>query len=74
MQKFFRRRPLPTQSVESLNTDGTMEFSVKITHEMEILPIVKYWIPHIYIVEPAWVKQMLEEDTQEYLKLSKSVN
>ena len=35
--KFFKRRPLPTQQVESLNIDGTMEFSVKITHEMEII-------------------------------------
>ena len=71
--KYFKRRPLPTQKIDSLNRDGTMEFSVTITHEMEILPVVKYWIPHLFILEPNWVKEMLEEDTQNYLELSKGI-
>ena len=71
--KYFKRRPLPTQKIDSLNSDGTMEFSVTITHEMEILPVVKYWIPHLFILEPNWVKEMLEEDTQNYLQLSKGI-
>jgi len=66
--KFFKRRPLPTQTVESLNTDGTMEFSVKITHEMEILPIIKYWIPHIFVIKPEWIKEIIEEDLKVYTK------
>ena len=71
--KYFKRRPLPTQKIETFSDDGTMEFSVNITHEMEILPLVKYWIPHLFILEPAWVKEMIEEDTQEYLDFSKSI-
>ena len=67
---YFKRRPLPTQKIETFSDDGTMEFSVTITHEMEILPLVKYWIPHLFILEPAWVKEMIEEDTQEYLDFS----
>ncbi len=39
--KFFKRRPLPTQKMDSLHSDGSMEFSISITHEMEILPLVK---------------------------------
>jgi hypothetical protein len=64
--KFFKRRPLPTQTVESLNTDGTMEFTVKITHEMEILPIIKYWIPHLFVIEPEWVQEIVEEGLKVY--------
>ena len=60
--KFFKRRPLPTQIIESLSADGTMEFSVKITHEMEILPIVKYWIPHLHVIEPKWIQEIIQED------------
>ena len=71
--KFFKRRPLPTQKVDSVNADGTMEFSVTITHEMEILPIVKYWIPHIYVLEPEWVKDMVEEDLDMYADNMKSL-
>jgi len=66
--KFFRRRPLPTQKVDSINNDGTMEFAVTITHEMEILPIIKYWIPHIYVIEPEWVKEIVQKDLESYLK------
>ena len=64
--KFFKRRPLPTQAIELLNSDGTIEFSVNITHEMEILPIIKYWIPHVYVVEPEWIKEILQEDLAVY--------
>jgi len=67
--KFFKRRPLPTQKVESLNRDGTMEFSVKITHEMEILPIIKYWIPHLFVIEPEWVREIIENDLETYSKI-----
>ena len=68
--KFFKRRPLPTQKIDSFNSDGSMEFSISITHEMEILPLVKYWIPHLFVMEPVWIKEILEEDTQSYLALS----
>ena len=69
--KYFKRRPLSTQRIDSLNSDGTMEFSVTISHEMEILPLVKYWIPHLFILEPEWVKEIVEKDTQEYLEQSR---
>ena len=68
ISKYFQRRPLPTQSTFSLNEDGSMEFIVKITHEMEILPIVKYWIPHLHILEPIWLKDIIKKDLQTYLK------
>jgi predicted DNA-binding transcriptional regulator YafY len=66
--KYFHRRPLPTQTTLSLNEDDTMEFVIKITHEMEILPIVKYWIPHLHIIEPIWLKDILKDDLENYLK------
>lgn len=65
--KYFQRRPLPTQTIESLHKDGTMEFVVKITHEMEIIPIVKYWLPHIRVIEPQWIQDMIDEDLKGYL-------
>jgi predicted DNA-binding transcriptional regulator YafY len=68
--KYFKRRPLPTQTIESLRSDGTMEFSVNITHEMEILPIIKYWIPHLFVVEPVRLREMLEDDLNYYLEFT----
>lgn len=66
--KYFKRRALPTQKIESINADGAIEFTVKITHEMEILPIIKYWIPHVFVVEPEWVKDIVKEDLEKYIK------
>ena len=63
----FKRRPLPTQTIESLSQDGTMEFSIMITDEMEIMPVVKYWLPHLRILEPMWISEMIDEDLEEYL-------
>ena len=65
--KYFRRRALPTQSIEALNQDGTMVFVVKITDEMEIIPIVKYWLPHLRVIEPTWIHEMIVENLEEYL-------
>lgn len=67
--KYFQRRPLPTQTIESLHQDGTMEFVIKITHEMEILPIIKYWLPHIRVIEPVWIQEMIDEDLASYLEM-----
>lgn len=70
--KYFKRRPLPTQKRLSQFEDGTMEFSVEITHEMEILPIIKYWIPHLFIIEPVWLKEKLAQDLKLYEKQVKN--
>ncbi len=66
--KYFRRRLLPTQIIETLSQDGTMEFSVMITDEMEIMPIVKYWLPHLRVLEPSWISEMIDEDLEKYLE------
>ena len=66
--KYFKRRPLPTQTIESLHEDGTMEFVVKVTHEMEIIPIIKYWIPHLKVLEPQTIIKTIESDLKEYLE------
>ena len=66
--KYFQRRKLPTQTILSLNQDGTMEFTLKITHEMEILPLIKYWIPHLHLLEPLWLREEIKSDLERYLK------
>ncbi len=67
--KYFKRRPLQSQTIETLSQDGTMEFTVNITHKMEILPIVKYWIPHLRILEPQWIQDEIDNHLREYMKI-----
>ena len=68
--KYFRRRPLPTQTIIEEGEDGSMLFSVRITHEMEILPLVKYWIPHLFIRHPRSLAEQIEHDLRSYLETS----
>jgi len=65
--KYFKRRELPSQIIETLSEDGTMEFVVTITDEMEITPIIKYWLPHLRILEPLWIGDIIDEDLEVYL-------
>ncbi|MDD5372174.1 MAG: WYL domain-containing protein [Sulfurimonas sp.] len=65
--KYFLRRQLPTQKIETLSKDGTMEFIVRITDEMEIIPVIKYWLPHLRVIEPLWIQEMVDEDLKSYL-------
>jgi len=66
--KYFKRKPISkTQTIEVIREDGSMEIVIEITHEMEIMPLVKYWIPHIKVLEPTWIKELIEKDLKNYL-------
>ncbi len=68
--KYFQRQPISkTQKLEPLS-DGSAELAVSITHEMEIIPLIKSWMPHLRVLEPDWIGRMVEDDIKEYLKFS----
>ncbi len=67
--KYIKRKAIsPTQSVESIYEDGSMDIVVKITHEMEIIPIIKYWLPKMKVLEPKWIDAMVKDDLEKYLE------
>jgi len=68
--KYFKRRPLPTQVVESINEDGSMVLTITITYQMEIIPVIKYWIPHLKVLEPLWIKELIDKDLNVYLNFN----
>ena len=69
VSKYFQRKPISkTQTIESINSDGSIEINIKATSEMEILPIVKYWLPHIKVLEPKWIDDIVKKDLEKYLK------
>ena len=68
--KYFKRKPISkTQTIESEFADGSMEVVVKITHQMEIIPLVKYWIPHMRVLEPIWIQEQISKDIKEFITL-----
>lgn len=67
--KYVRRKPIaPTQVIESIYEDGSLDIVVKVTHEMEILPLVKYWLPYMKVIEPKWIDEIIVNELENYLK------
>ena len=70
--KYFKRKPISkTQRVESLHEDGSMVISVEITTDMEIIPLVKYWIPYIKVLDPMRINEAIDMDLKEYMDVDK---
>jgi len=67
--KYIRRKPLaPTQKIVCEHEDGSLDISLNITHEMEIIPMVQYWLPNMKVVSPKWIDKMICDDLKSYLK------
>ncbi len=68
--KYFKRKPLSkTQRFEEIGSDGTAVISVEITDDMEIVPVVKYWLPHIKVLEPERIDRRIKSEIVTYLDL-----
>jgi len=70
VSKYVKRKPIaPTQIIESIYEDNSLDIVVKVTHEMEIIPLVKYWLPYMKVIEPKWVDDIICKDLKNYLEL-----
>ncbi|NOR54811.1 MAG: WYL domain-containing protein [Sulfurovum sp.] len=66
--KYFKRKPISkSQITESVYEDGSMDVSIEITNDMEIIPFVKYWIPHVKVLEPESIRNAIVEDLKDYI-------
>lgn len=52
---------LPTQKILREHKDGSIEFSAQITHEMEILPLIGYFLGALQILTPITLKETLKQ-------------
>ncbi|MFT7823197.1 MAG: WYL domain-containing protein [Sulfurimonas sp.] len=55
-----------SQTIEDEHYDGGLEVHCKITHKLEILPQIKYWLPRVHIIEPKWLQDDLMRDLEVY--------
>jgi predicted DNA-binding transcriptional regulator YafY len=66
---FSRRNILPNQAIVKELTDGGLLVSTKVAFDEEILKLVRYWIPNVEIVSPAYLQDKLKDGLKRYLKL-----
>ena len=64
---FKRRRLIANQVIEKELEDGGLIVSAKVGHVNQVLPIVRYWIPHIRIISPEGLQDEMERELVMYL-------
>ena len=64
---FKRRRLIANQVIEKELEGGGLIVSANVGHPNQVLPIVRYWIPHVRIISPEGLQEELEEGLSGYL-------
>lgn len=67
---FMRRKLIANQVIEKELEDGGLIISAKVGHVNQILPIVRYWIPHIRIISPEGLQGDMEQELRSYIDRS----
>ncbi|TXG99624.1 MAG: WYL domain-containing protein [Rhodocyclaceae bacterium] len=65
---FKRRKLIANQVIEKELEDGGLIISAKVGHPNQVVPIVRYWIPHIRIISPEGLQAEMEAEISTYLK------
>ena len=66
---FKQRSILPEQQIVRELGDGGLLVSSKINHDMQLLPLIRFWIPHLKIVNPGRLQNEMEKGLKEYLNI-----
>ena len=64
---FKRRRLIANQVIDNELEDGSLLLSARVGHANQVLPIVRYWIPHIRIISPESLQTEMERGLAMYL-------
>lgn len=70
---YFKRRQLvPHQQITQENAGGELMVTTVVGHPNQILPIVRYWLPHVRIISPALWQDHLEQQLNAYVSRTAS--
>ena len=64
---YFERKPITKDQKLYKKPDGTAELVIKITDEEEILPVLKFWLPKVRVLDPIYIQEDFEQMLAEYL-------
>ena len=71
---FKRRKLIANQVIEKELEGGGLIVSAKVGHPNQVLPIVRYWIPHIRIISPEELQGEMEGELSGYLEGASAKN
>ena len=59
---YFVRRQLLPQQQHWADADGSLVVTTAINHSKQLLPVVRYWLPHVRIIQPVqWHEELVQE-------------
>lgn len=64
---FKRRKLIANQVIEKELEDGGLIISAKVGHLNQVVPIVRYWIPHMRIISPEGLQAEMELEISSYI-------
>lgn len=68
ISRFFEaKKHLKSQQNLQKNEDGSLIVEFQINNEMEIMPLVKKWLPHIHILEPNNLKEKFDDILRQFI-------
>lgn len=67
---YFTRRALLPHQQQRLDHDGSLLVTSQINHINQLLPVVRYWLPHVRIIHPMQWQRDLESQLRDYLNQS----
>ena len=68
---FKRRKLIANQVIEKELEDGGLLVSAKVGHLNQVLPIVRYWIPHLRVISPEGLQAELERELTRYVEFGR---
>jgi predicted DNA-binding transcriptional regulator YafY len=69
VSKYFLRKPISSsQRVIKEYENDEVEIELRISNEMEIIPLIQRYLPHIIIVEPESLANSVLENIEKYLQ------
>ena len=64
---FLRRQIFPNQTVAERRPDGSILVACEVAQPAQLLPLIRYWVPCVRVVEPPSMQQELEAGLRRYL-------
>jgi predicted DNA-binding transcriptional regulator YafY len=63
---FKRRNLLPNQVIDKELDNGELIISSKVAHDLQIIPLIKYWMPHLQVISLAEIHNQVVNDIENY--------
>ncbi len=63
---FKRRNILPNQNIDKELETGELIVSSKVAYNLQIIPLIKYWMPHLQVIRPEEIHQQVMVDVTAY--------